>query len=191
MLKRIDNVNLIQIYFASDPSSIEKNTVVRNAEACYKLLRDIDVKTDGVEELESLKMRHRPGKKQKTGERYIIFYNKSLKYVYHIQTDNQFVFKHELEYVEFLDFQDKKLIINYIRETKLPCHKFPCSNTYDKKEKINAVEHKINNRLSWITRKDEDTGDSNDMIEYKYSESSDLEKTNNALEKLLNQIRLS
>jgi len=150
-----DDVNLIEIYLASNKDGNKINVEITN---------------DVIERIKS------SFKISKEAE-FVYYYNSNLTYVYDKSDDSQLTIARTLIKDEYKKTNKKyDLYLIAFNETKLPNHYFPCTNDMDNKEIFNVIEFRINNRISLLIKNNQV------VIQYKHNAIVDIDKIKETLQ---------
>lgn len=112
-----------------------------------------------------------------------IYYKNDLFYIYDLSNDSQFTYKSKLLNHDIIHDNNKLLSINSYKETKVSCYLFPSTNTISKKSKYTLEECRINNRLSFSIKTENNIKIA--FITYKHSSNVDIDKMNNDLNEFI------
>jgi hypothetical protein len=105
-----------------------------------------------------------------------VYYKNDLFYIYDLSNDSQFTYKLKLLNHEIMNEDNKLLSIHSYKETKVSCYLFPSTNTLSKKSKYTLEECRINNRLTFSIKTENNIKIS--FITYKHSINVDIPKMN-------------
>ena len=117
---------------------------------------------------------------------FAVYYMNDLFYIYDLSNDSQFTYKLKLLKHEIINENNKLLSINSYKETKVSCYLFPSINTLSKKSKYTLEECRINNRLTFSIKTENNIKIS--FITYKHSLNVDINKMNNDLNEFIRNI---
>jgi len=107
---------------------------------------------------------------------FAVYYKNDLFYIYDLSNDSQFTYKSKLLNHEIININNKLFSINSYKETKVSCYLFPSTNNISKKTKYTLEEFRINNRLSFSIKTENEKKIA--FITYKHSSNVDIEKMN-------------
>ena len=107
-------------------------------------------------------------------------------YIYDLTDDNQIVCSKLIEKDLIIDTNNINLYIISYKHNKVPVHLFPCLNDIDYVSEYTLTEIKITNRLSIIIKEDE--YGKYVYIEYKHSSHVDIEKIEQNINNIINNI---
>jgi len=107
---------------------------------------------------------------------FAVYYKNDLLYIYDLSNDSQFTYKSKLLNHEIINYKNKLLSINSYKESKVSCYLFPSTNTISKKSKYTLEECRINNRLTFSIKIENNMYDT--FITYKHSSNVDINKMN-------------
>ena len=150
-----DDVNLIEIYLASNKDGNKINVEITN---------------DVIERIKS------SFKISKEAE-FVYYHNNNLTYIYDKSNDSQLTITRSIIKDEY-KITNKKydLYLIALNETKLPNHYFPCTNDIDNKEEFKVIEIRINNRICLLIKNNQV------IIQYRHNSIVDIDKIKETLQ---------
>ena len=107
---------------------------------------------------------------------FAVYYKNDIFYIYDLLNDSQFTYKSKLLNHAMINYKNKFLSINSYKEQKVSCYLFPSTNNISKKSKYTLEEYRINNRLSFSIKKENNIKIA--FITYKHSSNVDIDKMN-------------
>tara|TARA_B000000437_G_scaffold218941_1_gene199276 strand:+ start:3602 stop:4114 length:513 start_codon:yes stop_codon:yes gene_type:complete len=157
-----DKTNLIEIYFINKNNDNYKEiNIIKNKEFIDKIFKKY---------------------KFKNIYKYKIYYKNNLSYTYDLDNDTQLVIEKNLENNKILN----NILVLSFYENKYPTYIFDCTNDIDHETLYNIYEYKINNRITLNIRKENDIYSL--YIQYRHANNVDIEKIENIINKLINEI---